>query len=71
MRGKTVRRNEPAYEVDQIPIIVSSKYRMMTLATDIFYVNKIRLFVSILKHIGFGTTQPIDNVKVETLENSL
>ena len=44
---------------------------MVMLAADIFYVNTIRFFVIISKHIGFGTTQPIDNEKVETLENFL
>ena len=44
---------------------------MVTLAANIFYVNTIRFFVSILKHIGFRTTQPIDCGKVETWENSL
>ena len=43
LRGKTVRRNKPAYEVDQIPISVPSKYRMVTLSADIFYVNTIFL----------------------------
>ena len=71
VRGKTVRKNEPAYEVDQIPMSVQSKYIMVTSAEDILYVNTIRFLVSILKHIGFGTTQLIDNGKVETLENSL
>ena len=43
----------------------------MKLSADILYVNTIRFFVSIPKHIGFGTTEPIDNGKVETLANSL
>ena len=68
VRGKTVRRNEPVYEVDQILISVPLKYRMVTLSADKFYVNTIRFFVSILKHIGFGSTQPINNGKVETLK---
>ena len=68
VRGKTVWINKLAYEVDQIPISVPSKYRMVTLASNIFYVNTVRFLVSILKYIRFGTTQPIDNVKVETLE---
>ena len=70
VRGKTVRRNEPVYEVDQILISVPLKYRMVTLSADKFYVNTIRFFVSISKHIGFGSTQRIDNGKVETLKNS-
>ena len=71
VQGKTVWKNEPAYEVDQILIIVPSKYIMVTLVAGIFYVKKILFFVSILKHIGFGTTQLIDNGKVETFANSL
>ena len=71
MRGKKFPINEPAYELGQITISVPSKYIMVTLAVDIFYVNTIQLIFSILKHIGFGTTQPIDNGKVETLENAL
>ena len=67
VRGKTVQRNEPEYKVDQISISVLSQYRMVTLAEDILYVNTIRFFVSISKHIGFGTIQLIDNGKVETL----
>lgn len=43
----------------------------MTLAVDIFYVNVVQFFVSISKHIAFGTTEPISNGKVETLATSL
>ena len=56
VRGKKVPRNELAYELGQITISVPSKYIMVTLAAGIFYVNTIRLFFSISKHIGFGTT---------------
>ena len=41
VRGKTVRRNEPSFEVDQIPISIATKYRKMTIGVDIFYVNTI------------------------------
>ena len=44
---------------------------MVKLSADILYVNTIRFFVSIPKLIRFGTTEPIDNGKVETLANSL
>ena len=71
VRGKTVRRNEPSFVIDQIPISIADKYKTVTLGADIFYVNSIRFFVSISAHIGFGTTQPISNGKVETLANSL
>ena len=56
VRGKTVWINEPEYKFYQTPISVPSKYIMVTLAAGIFYVNTIRLFFSISKHIGFGTT---------------
>ena len=36
VRGKTVRQNEPAFEVEIIPRSVASKYKMITLATDIY-----------------------------------
>ena len=56
--------------MEQIPINVASKYREVTLGADIFYVNGIQFFVSTSMHIGFGTTQPIGNGKVQTLADS-
>ena len=50
VRGKTVRRNEPSFVVEQIPISIAAKYKTVTLAADIFYVNSIR-FLSVFLHI--------------------
>lgn len=71
VQDKIVRRSRLAYKIDQIPINAAKKYRSVTLVADIFYVNIIWFCVSITKYIGFGTTQPIANGKVETLVDSL
>ena len=48
VRGKTVRRNERSFEVDQIPISVAQKYKKVTIGIDISFVNSIRIFVLFL-----------------------
>ena len=71
VQGKTVRRNEPSFEVNQIPISIAQKYRKVTIGMDTFYVNLIRFFSSISVNIRFGTIQTIDDGKISTLADLL
>ena len=71
MRGKTVRQNEPAFRVENIPISIPETYRIVTVGVDIFYINGIGFFISVSEHIGFGTAEKIGDGKVSTLVDSL
>ena len=71
VQGKTVRRNLPSFEFDQIPISIAPKYRKVTIGVDIFRTNSIRYFASISVHIGFGTIQAFGDGTVSTLADSL
>ena len=59
VRGKTVKRNEPSFEVDQIPINIEPNYREVTIGMNIFDTNSIRYFASIPVHIEFGIIQKL------------
>ena len=56
VRGKTVRRNEPSFEVNQTPISIAQNYRKVTIRIDIFYVNSIRFFGSISENWNWNNT---------------
>ena len=71
VRGKTVRRNEKSFEVDQIPMCIAEKYRKVTIGIDIFFVNSIRFFGSISVHIGFGTVQVMADGKIGSLADGV
>lgn len=66
-----MRRNKTSFEVDQIRISITKKYRKVTSWMDIFYTNLIRYFALISVHIGFGIIQVIGDGKVSTLADSL
>jgi hypothetical protein len=59
LKGKTTQTTTEHVRSERtnIPIGVMSRYREVTLACDIMYVNKIPFFVSISRHIKFGTAE--------------
>ena len=70
LKGKTVRRTEPHVregEVQSMPPEIMTKYKNVTLGGDIMFVNKIRFFVTISRHIQFGTVEMISDAKAATL----
>jgi len=69
LKGKTVRHTAPrveGYTVD-IPSTVMSQYRNVILAGDIMFVNKIAFFMTISRHIKFGTAEMILDQKNKTI----
>ena len=69
LKGKTVRRKPRPVKVhtSNIPATIMSRYRHVTLAADVMYVNKIPFFVSIARDIKFSTTQKLDGQKTPML----
>ena len=70
LKGKTVRRTEPHVregEVQSMPPEIMAKYKNVTLGGDVMFVNKIRFFVTISRHIQFGTVEMISDAKAATL----
>ena len=61
LKGKTVRRQPPQVEVDEVvlPRTIKQHYQEVTLGCDIMFVNKIPFLMSISRHIRFGTAQHI------------
>ncbi len=73
LKGKTVRRKgqHVTFSVATLPITIADKYKLVTLCGDIFYVNCIRFFSTISRHIHFRTAAHIKDAKLDTLDASL
>eukprot|EP00978_Attheya_sp_CCMP212_P040026 scaffold214407_cov59-Attheya_sp.AAC.1 len=69
LKGKTVRRGGPrvlTHMVD-IPAAILNHYKKVTLAGDLMFVNKIPFFMTISRHLRFGTAENIVNQTKKTL----
>jgi hypothetical protein len=68
LKGKTTRKIPEAIqgELLLIPTDIFTKYRMVTIALDIRYVNNIPFLVLISRHLRFGTTDGLKNLKNTT-----
>ena len=62
-----VKVKEAKVDIVPIPIQVLVCYQHVTLVADVVRVNGIRLFVSMLRHMNFITTQHISNATNNTL----
>jgi hypothetical protein len=69
LKGKTVRRTTEHVEVAATPVpsTIMSEYRDVIIGADIMFVNKLPFFVTISRHIKFGTAELIADQKHETL----
>ena len=69
LKGKTVRRGGERVNTHlvDIPATVMSHYKNVTLAGDIMFVNKIPFFITISRHLRFGTAENISNQNMKTL----
>jgi hypothetical protein len=69
LKGKTTRsgtshvRSAPT----NLPIQIMSRYKDVTVAGDIMYVNTIPFFMSVSRHIKFGTAEMITSETAKTL----
>ena len=68
-KGKTVHRGGERVDTHMvdIPATVLRHYKNDTLAGDIMFVNKIPFFMTISRHLRFGTAENIANQKQKTL----
>ena len=69
LMGKTVRKTPKAVQATytNIPATIMSRYRKVTLAGDIMFVNKLPFFVTISRNIRFSTSEFLSNRKSDTI----
>jgi hypothetical protein len=73
LKGKTTRSTPEHVRSDRadIPMQIMSRYREVTLACDIMYVNRIPFPVSISRHIKFGTAEMLKSESAVQLPASI
>jgi hypothetical protein len=69
LKSKTVRRGgehvRPAHA--HISATIMSRYRNVTVAVDIMFINKVPFLMSISRHLKFGTKKMTPSTKTPTL----
>ena len=73
LKGKTVRKSgeRVRLEIEIIPVGIPERYKDVTMTSDIMFVNKIRFFITISRHIHFGTVEVITDANTSTLIQSV
>ena len=73
LKGKTVYRPPEPVQLPQndLPVDIMNQYKDVTLCGDIMFVNKTAFFVTISRHIHFGTVEMIANRRADTVLNSI
>jgi hypothetical protein len=73
LKGKTTRTTASHVRAEHIniPITIMNRYRNVTIAGDIMFVSQIPFFMSISRHIKFGTAEMIKSQKAPTLPAGL
>jgi hypothetical protein len=69
LKGKTTRRQPHLVRpiVETLPPQVMSRYRNVTIACDVMFVNKVAMIVTVSRNIRFATVEAIPDRKAETL----
>ena len=71
LKGKTVRRRPHSVTTDitysPLPPTVHERYQAVTLCADVMHVNGIPFFVSISRHLKFGTVEALPNQHMTTI----
>jgi hypothetical protein len=69
LKGKQVQENPDPVEtiITEIPTTLYERYRNVTIAIDIMYVNKIAFFVTISRDICFATREMIPDAQINTI----
>ena len=64
-----VRKSEPRVrsDIDVLPLSIKESYIKFTPCSDIMYVNGIQFFITISRHIQFGSVARIKDAAKETL----
>jgi hypothetical protein len=65
LKGKTTRKTPKAIHGELLPIPTEmfTEYRMVNIALDIMFINNISFLVSISRHLRFGTTDGLKDLK--------
>jgi hypothetical protein len=73
LKGKTVRHRPHLAKpvIEPLPPEIMSRYRHVTLAADIMYVNGIPMLVTISRNIRFVTVEALPNRNIATLVNGI
>jgi hypothetical protein len=73
LKGKTVRKTSSQVQMEHtnVPDSIISRYRTVTVAGDIMFVNKLPFFVTISRHIKFSTSEFLANQKTETIYKAI
>ena len=75
LKGKTVRRRPQSVTTDitysPLPPTVHDRYQAITLCADVMHVNGIPFFISISRHLKFGTVEAIPNQHMTTIVKSV
>jgi len=73
LKGKTVRRstNHVVDNVSILPVTIMAKYMTVILCADIIFINGVRFFTIVSRHIKFVTGLHIADATTEMLESSL
>jgi hypothetical protein len=73
LKGKTVRRRPHLAKpvIEPLPPQIMSRYRNVTLAADLMYVNGIPMLVTISRNVRFVTVEALPNRNIPTLVNGI
>ncbi|KAG7374846.1 reverse transcriptase RNA-dependent DNA polymerase [Nitzschia inconspicua] len=73
LKGKTVHRPSPHVQTnfDPVPPEILERHRVVTLATDILFVNKIPFLLTVSRHLRFVTVCDLPNRQLPTVEREL
>ena len=69
LKGKTVQKSSSPVQMrhTNVPESIMSRYKEVTVAGDIMFVNKLPFFVTISRHIKFSTSEFLTNQKTDTI----
>ncbi|MHA7927606.1 MAG: reverse transcriptase domain-containing protein, partial [Marinobacter sp.] len=69
LKGKTTHTRSTPVNIQNVPLPVElmSRYQKVIIGGDVMFVNKIPFFLSISRHLKFGTSSMLDNQKDATL----
>jgi 5,10-methylenetetrahydrofolate reductase len=70
---KNYKKDPKAIKGELLPILTDmfTKYRIVSIALEIMYVNNIPFLVSISRHLRFGTTDGLKDLKNTTIINAI
>jgi hypothetical protein len=73
IKGKTVHRPGPSVNTksDDVPDDIMCMYKNVILSIDIMFINKIPFFITISRHIHFGTVESIADRQSSTIAAAL